>query len=166
MLIESAHKASKIDIDCLSSVFLSKHMLDMHDIFNQEVFQRHIEIPGEYASFCKLIYNAFGQDAPTVSRCNLDTQYACSGKNDVLLGFSAGLDSAYQAIALKERGYNVHLLFARNINTYENGQAWRYAEPIASKLRLDLMSFSMKKCLKKDPANLYRQHWPENPMKN
>jgi len=52
----------------------------------------------------------------------------------------------------------------RGANTYENGQAFKHAEAIANKLNLELIAPKMVKSFKKD--NLFRQSWPENPLKN
>ena len=119
---------------------------------------------------CKLVYSSFKQNDPAFANVELSVKHIERNERlckDVLLGFSAGLDSVYQAILLKENGHNVHLFFARNINTYENGQSWKYAEQIASKLGLDLLAMTVKKDMRKgENANEFRQSWPENPIKN
>lgn len=53
---------------------------------------------------------------------------------DVVLGFSGGLDSVYQALTLKEEGYNVILYHLRGINSYENGQGTARCRKIAEKI--------------------------------
>ncbi len=55
---------------------------------------------------------------------NFEHKPVYKDSKDVLLGFSAGLDSVYQAIALRT-GYNVKLFYLINGNMYENGQSYR-----------------------------------------
>lgn len=169
MTLASRHLATKLDIPCLDSVFLSQCMLDVHDCFNKRVFPNELHVPVGFNNMCTLVYSSFKQEAPALIDVSLGDKHIIksSKSKDVLLGFSAGLDSVYQAILLKELGYDVHLFFAKNINTYENGQAWKYAEQIASKLGLELMAMTVKKNMRKGKnANDFRQSWPENPIKN
>ena len=77
----------------------------------------------------------------------------------VVLGFSGGLDSVYQAINLKERGYEVVLYHLKGINTYENGQASKRCPEIAEKLG---MKYGESAISKKRGI----QQVPENPLKN
>lgn len=168
MVIESQYKATKVDVECFSMPFLAKHALELYDNFNQKDFLADITTIDAFVPMCNMIYQSFHKPLPKVSCISIEKKHidADDGKN-VVLGFSAGLDSVYQALLLKECGYNVHLFFAKNINTYENGQAWKYAQTIANKLNMDLIDASVKKDLRKgDNANAFRQHWPENPMKN
>ena len=88
--------------------------------------------------------------APTITNSDLKT---------VVLGFSGGLDSVYQAIDLKERGYEVILYHLKGINTYENGQATKRCPVIAKKLGMPYVESVISK---KRGA----QSVPENPLKN
>lgn len=80
-------------------------------------------------------------------------------KKTVVLGFSGGLDSVYQAICLKEQGYEVILYHLKNINTYENGQATKQCREIADKLGLKYIESTISK-------TRGSQEVPENPLKN
>lgn len=77
----------------------------------------------------------------------------------VVLGFSGGLDSVYQAIDLKEKGYEVVLYHLKGINTYENGQATKHCESIAEKLGCEYVESVISK-------KRGSQTVPENPLKN
>jgi hypothetical protein len=77
----------------------------------------------------------------------------------VVLGFSGGLDSVYQAIDLKERGYFVTLYHLKGINTYENGQASKRCPEIAKKLKMPYVESVISK-------KRGTQSVPENPLKN
>lgn len=167
MVVKSKHSATKLDIACLSSQFLTQHMLDLYDEFNKEVFEHKIQALAGVVEMCNIVYEKFGFQHPTIDCIDLEHRYIKANEHpkDVALGFSAGLDSTYQAIALKEAGFNVHLIFVRNVNTYENGQSWKYAIEIAHTLGLDMIDVVMQKNLKKS-SNEFRQHWPENPIKN
>ena len=169
MLICSSHSATKVDANCLNAAFLTQYVLDLHDCFNCKPFPSEIEVLSGLIPMCSMIYKSFKQDVPHFNSIDVPCQHIdCKfDSKDVILGFSSGLDSVYQAILLKEQGYDVHLLFAKGINTYENGQAWKYAKPIADKIGVDLISVDVKKNLSKDLLkNPFRQQWPENPIKN
>lgn len=168
MQITSKFLATKIQIDCLNKPFLSQDMLNLYDVFNKKWFDRNLEVLSGFIPMVDLIYNRFKQKYEKTSNINLGKHTIQDTKSkDVILGFSAGLDSVFQAIYLKNAGYNVHLFFARNINTYENGLAWKYAQILAEKLGLDLLAMKVTKNLEKDTHfNPYKQFWPENPMKN
>lgn len=169
MLVSSAHNATKIDVDCLSSTFLTQHILDLHDCFNCKPFPCQLKTLPSLSAMCNMVYESFKQEVPSFDGIDAESMNieSKSDSKDVILGFSSGLDSVYQALLLKEQGYNVHLLFAKGINTYENGQAWKYAQPIADIIGAELMSFNVKKNLSKDLSkNPFRQQWPENPIKN
>lgn len=167
MLLSSKHLSTKLDLDCLNKQFFSQIMLDVYEGFNKQIFPDKAVCPEKFQDMCNLVYASFKQPKPNYVDYEIKKQTILTENKDVLLGFSAGLDSVYQAIYLKETGYNVHLFFAKNINTYENGQAWKYAQIIANKLNLELISISMKKNFKKDLIkNPFKQIWPENPIKN
>lgn len=155
--------SSKLDLP-VSTIKLSQILLDIHDNFNQKVFDKSIVVPKFLQSFTSLIYNAFGQQLPNYIDDSID--YSVNLKNntnDVLLAFSSGLDSVFQAIKLKEAGYNVHLYIVKNINRYENNLAYKFAKPIADKLGLELIEANFKYGKKNEK---YSKIWPENPIKN
>lgn len=168
MELKSKFLATKIQIDCLDNQFLSQNILNLHDIFNKKRFDKNIEALANFIPLVDLLYKSFKQKYDSISSIQLEKHVIKeTNSKDVILGFSAGLDSVFQAIYLKNAGYNVHLFFARNINTYENGLGWKYAQIIAKKLDLDFISMRVVKNLDKDlKFNPYKQIWPENPMKN
>lgn len=167
MLLISKNLSTKLDIDCIKNQIFSQPMLDVYECFNKQRFPTKVTCPEYFQDMCNLVYNSFERKLPIYTNFQIDKQVITCKNNDVLLGFSAGLDSIYQAIYLKESGYNVHLFFAKNINTYENGQGWKYAQIIANKLQLDLINVNVKKDMNKDLYdNPFKQYWPENPIKN
>ena len=164
MTITSKFNATTLEINNIDDLFITLYFLDLYDIFNKKAFSTNIVAPKEIQNMCNIICDSFKQDHLQIEDANITEHKSLENVNskDVLLGFSAGLDSVFQAIWLKEHGYIVHLLFARNINTYENGQSWKYAKIIADKLNLDLIDINVKK-----KRNIeYSQAWPENPIKN
>lgn len=148
-------------------------VLDLHDCLNKNPLPDHITCcPRGLEGMCNVIYSSFGMmNAPMLDVVDLNDDAADvnvggrSGCKDVALGFSGGLDSVYQAIRLQELGYTVHLVFVRGMNTYEGGQAFKYAKSISDELGMELIPVNMKKAWAKS-GNPYRQGWPENPIKN
>lgn len=162
-MLQISSVSSKFELPTASAQF-TQRLLDIHDNFNQQRFDCSIAVPESLRSFTDLIYEAFDQTLPSYQNVseiipvNLE-----SNTDDVLLAFSSGLDSVFQAIKLKEAGYAVHLYFVKNINRYENNLAFKFAKPIADKLGLDLIEANFKYGKKNEK---YSKTWPENPIKN
>lgn len=171
VVVKSKHAATTVEVGCIDKPHMLQSIVDLYDCFNLEDFMSELESPACLTKMCSLIYESFNKPTPAFIDVTLVDRDECielpQNDKDVVLGFSAGLDSVYQAILLKEHGYNVHLMFAKGINTYENGQAWKYAQPIADKLDVELIPVNVKKCMSSDLAkNPFKQKWPENPIKN
>lgn len=79
-------------------------------------------------------------------------------KKKVCLAFSGGLDSVYQALYLKEQGYDVYLLHIANLNAYTNGQELKITKAFAEKFNFPLEIIKFHKTGKKI--------WQENPFKD
>jgi len=137
----------------------------MYDNFNKKEFDKEILIPRVLKKFVSLVYKFHEQEFSVCKTYKVDKIECWFNKNKhVVLGFSGGLDSCYQAFRLREKGYTVHLFHVKNINTYENAQATHLVEPFAQKFLFDLTQVNFIKNSSKD--NPYRQHWPENTIKN
>lgn len=146
--------------------YLTSYFTPLYDNFNKEIFDSEIGIPNAFEDFVQLVYNAHKQSFKRIYMKEISIPKCSYNKDskDVLLGFSAGLDSVYQAIALKEQGYNVKLFYLINGNMYENGQSYKWAKVIAEKLNMPLITAKISPNTKKD--NPYRKFWAENPIKN
>ena len=90
--------------------YLTSYFTPLYDNFNKEIFDSEIGIPNAFEDFVQLVYNAHKQSFKRIYMKEISIPKCSYNKDskDVLLGFSAGLDSVYQAIALKEQGYNVN----------------------------------------------------------
>lgn len=82
----------------------------------------------------------------------------------VLLCFSGGLDSVYQAMKLREKGYEVYLLHISNMNAYTNGQELKIVQQFAEKNNFKLFVVNFTAFNKKD--NPWRKEFQENPVKD
>ena len=155
--------SSKFEIPVQRSI-LTQQILDLHDNFNQQEFDSSIMLLESFQDFSNLIYDSFKQPYPSYQNASENSQIRLDkSTNDVLLAFSSGLDSVFQAIKLKEAGYHVYLYFVKNINRYENNLAYKFAKPIAEKLGLELIEANFKYGKKNEK---YSKTWPENPIKN
>ena len=166
LLLFKSHRIR--EFDDIKSPILTRCFGELFDNFNKEVFDKELYVPAGFEEFVKIIYGAHKQQFTRIYLTDIKQhlQYGVykEDSKEALLGFSAGLDSVYQAIRLKEKGYNVRLFFLRNANMYENGQAYKYAVQIADKLGLPLIAPSISQYTEK--SNPYRKFWPENPIKN
>ena len=150
-------------IEIPSSSFFTKLFFPIYENFNQEYFDVTFKIPKCFKKIVRLVYKFHKQ------KCNLECAKCRkveinSKSNKVVLGFSGGLDSCYQAFYLRKLGYKVILYYVKNINFYENGQAYKAALEFANKYNFKLVEASFVRNSNKD--NPKRQFWNENPVKN
>lgn len=142
---------------------LTKNFTKFYNIFNRKKFDDTITCPAGFSKFFSLIYDSFEQTADILEyRLTLNVKLFDLHPNTVVLGFSGGLDSVYQAIELKKHGYDVILFHVRNINKYENGQSYKAAVECANKLEMPLVVKNFHSTMDKEN----KKQWPENPMKN
>ena len=144
---------------------ISLMILPLYDNFNQITFDNIISVPNGFEKLCNLIYNVFGNNPPII-KC-LEHEKIKLNKNckDVILAFSGGLDSCYQAILLKENGYNVHLFHVKGINVYEGGIQVNAVKSFADKIGCELIYAKFKRKGKRN-INKYYPRWSDNPIKN
>ena len=147
---------------------VTKSVFNMYENFNKETFDSVPNVPVEMISFSDMVYNAHNQTY-TFTRNPIIEKRELTRSNDdvVVLGFSGGLDSVFQALRLIDSGYKVVLFHLKGVNTYENGQGTKHSIHIADKLKqrgVEYVECEIKKT--NDKSNAYKQHWPENPIKN
>ena len=79
----------------------------------------------------------------------------------VLVLFSGGLDSIYQAMKLREEGYSVSLFHMKNQNKYTNGQEVKVSKAFAEKYNFPIVYGDFKAS-----NGEYKKFWQENSWKN
>lgn len=146
---------------------VSCYMLPLYDNFNQKNFDTQTNIIKPFEELSNLVYDVFNQNRPKYDFSTNETLSFpnSSSINDVILGFSGGLDSCYQAIVLKEKGYNVHLFHVNGINAYEGRVQMNAVESFAKKMGMELCLSTWKR-LGKQSTNKYYQQWGDNAIKN
>jgi tRNA(Ile)-lysidine synthase TilS/MesJ len=146
---------------------VTKSVFEIYENFNKEHFDNVPSVPSTLNGFVDMVYNAHNQTYNLSEDVNLTKRNLYVKDNTVVLGFSGGLDSVFQAIYLVHLGYKVVLFHVKGINTYENGQGTKYSKIIADKLSdvgVRYVECEIKKT--NDKENPYKQYWPENPIKN
>jgi 7-cyano-7-deazaguanine synthase in queuosine biosynthesis len=154
--------AVKYEIDGSHSIL--DLVTSIYDNFNKQKFDKKIIIPVVLKKFVSLVYKFHRQEFSICKTYLVPKIKLKENDKHVVLGFSGGLDSCYQAFRLREKGYVVHLFHVKNINTYENAQATHSVELFSKKFSFPLIEVNFIKNNKKD--NPYRQYWPENTSKN
>lgn len=154
--MEIISNAGKLSSDFNISRF-SKYALDIYSSINHEIFDTDIKAPFYWKDCVEIIVNKYGQNSK-VSRFNESIDYIDLDDNRVVIAFSGGLDSCYQALKLREEGYDVILLHICNLNKYTNGQEKKVVLNFAKRFNfsLELVNF------KATPKDKY---WPENSFK-
>jgi hypothetical protein len=135
-------------------------ILPLYSSFNKEAFPRKIKTHKCFCDFVGIIYDAFEQELDIELHTDKIPSYLLCDNKDVILGFSGGLDSAYQALELRRNGYNVHLFHVRGLNGYEGNKAYLASMSFADNLGFDFIEARF--CRGKD----FSMHWIENPIKN
>lgn len=77
--------------------------------------------------------------------------------NTVIVGYSSGIDSTYQALRFKHEGYNVVLLHLANLNRSYPDEATS-CEQFAKYYGFKLIEVDVK--------HIQTEHWVDNPLKN
>lgn len=142
-------------------------VMPLYDNFNQQEFSQSVVTYDCFRPLVSLVYKTFGFDEPTfvTSPCNGKLVSLIGGSNDVLLAFSGGLDSCYQAIRLKDMGYTVHLFHVKSIHAYEGNMQLKAVESFARKMQMEVIYATWKRKGTK-ATNPYYQTWGDNAIKN
>lgn len=151
-------KSRACEITAEFSLSVTGRVLPMYDNFSKAAFDA---IPFGIKSVVDIVYAKHGQSYIECMEVDLNCRKVKSG-NDVVVCYSGGLDSLFQAITLKDNGYNVHLLHVKGINTYENGNSAIAAREAAEYMGIDYHEVKIKKVRDGE----YKQAFPENPVKN
>lgn len=146
-----------------SSSLITKMFFPIYENFNQKHFDVKFKVYKCFKKLVRKVYNFHEQECVLKIK-NYEKIKVQSKSNKVVLGFSGGLDSCYQAFYLRRLGYEVVLYFVKNINSYENGQAYKYGLEFANKYGFKFVEANFVKNSSKD--NPKRQYWNENPVKN
>jgi 7-cyano-7-deazaguanine synthase in queuosine biosynthesis len=139
-----------------------KMIAPLYDNFNKKEFDKKLTVFAGLNDFVNIVYNAFNQQAE-ISNFDISVRNSLTERKRILLAFSGGLDSVYQALILREQGYEVVLFHVKNMNFYTNGQEYKVAKEFADKFKFQLVEASMK-FNKEHPE--YKKVWKENPVKN
>ena len=148
-------------IRCNHQTWLTPLVVELYSAYNHDVLVPDFGLK-ETEEMETLVCNKIGMTHEPMVIEQLSDMCIPVVDNDrraVVLGFSGGLDSVYQAIDLKERGYEVVLYHLKNINTYENGQATKQCPVIAERLGMQYVESVINK-------RRGDQEIPENPLKN
>ena len=155
MTIES--KSLKCNIPSNNSYF-TNFALDMYDNFNKAKFNEEFTTP--FVETANVIYSAFSQKGKIIKENADEKRFNDNGT--ILLAFSGGLDSVYQALRLKETGKKVVLFHVKNMNFYTNGQEYKAAKIFAEYKNFDFVEASVTPIKNSE----YKKVWKENPAKN
>lgn len=138
--------------------YISPFVFDMYDGFNKKPYSLDSCVD-RLQGMCEVVFRKNNQTF-SFSKLVMPKKYEIKNHDKkVVLGFSGGLDSVYQAIWLKESGWDVILYHLKGVNTYENGQATKHCLEIARGLGMIYEESVFKK-------KHNSQQWPENPIKN
>jgi len=135
---------------------------NLYNIFNQKMFNQYIDCPVEFENYVNLIYSKFNQEFHIIRNISINKIELKDINNKVLLACSGGLDSIYQIFQLKELGYEPILYHMKNVNSYENMQAYYSLNELVNKLNIDFIVPEIKHM----QHSAYKKHWAENPIKN
>ena len=159
-------RGNMLSVPCVGVPHCTKMVFDIYENFNKEIFDKDVSCPIELKEMVDLVYNAHKQEYNSIVDIGFKKHNTVSNinKSKICLGFSGGLDSVYHAFVLRDAGYDVVLFHVVGINTYENGQGTKYSKIFADKFGFEYVEGFIKKTM--DKSNVYKQYWPENPIKN
>ena len=146
---------------------LTDAVMPLFDNFNQAQgsLDWGVAIPKPLEPLNDLIYGVFKEDLPSKRYVDVPHVTLTGDTNDVVLAFSGGLDSCYQALRLRESGYTVHLFHVKGVNAYEGGVQVKAVEEFARRTGMDLIYATWKRKGTRE-TNKYYQTWGDNAIKN
>lgn len=131
----------------------------LYTCFNRKNFPDKIYSLDGFTHWICVIYDTFRQPRPSILKYSVIDSYNIPYNNRVLLGFSGGLDSCFQAISLKD-DYDIILYHVSNINRYENGISTKVSRLFSKKSKMKYVEERFRS------TKLYPKELPENPIKN
>ena len=85
-----------------------KMIAPLYDNFNKKEFDKELVTFSGLKDFVSIVYNSFNQQTK-INTFDISVKNSLRENKRVLLAFSGGLDSVYQALILREHGYEVVL---------------------------------------------------------
>lgn len=156
--MEYSNDAGTINLNCYLQN--SINALDIYKYTNPQNFEDNIPVNILFDDSLREIYNIHNQkyNPVIIQPIPLHIQ----SNNKVLLAFSGGLDSVYQAFILRE-SYDVTLFHVKNMNYYTNGKEYQVCEEFSKIYNFPIVYAQFKQNTKDNP---YKKHWKENSFKN
>ena len=83
----------------------------MYNLFGSDILSNHITIMHGFEDLITLLYKVHGFESPDMDVVHYNVLHdstPSTHKSTILLGFSGGLDSVYNALKLRDEGYEVY----------------------------------------------------------
>lgn len=138
----------------------TKEALDVYKYLNCEKFE-NFETIGLFKNTLDLIFKCHNQ-TPIIFYKSRQKSTFCKPNNRALCACSGGLDSCFQALYLRDKGYDVTLMHLINSNYYTNGQEYKVFKEFAKKFNFKTYEPKMSPKFKTE----YSKQWSENSWKN
>lgn len=90
--------------------------LYMYNIFGTNEFPNQLTILDGFQDLIYMLYKKHNINQPLINTITIPMVNILNNDKDILVGFSGGLDSAYCAFKLRDKGYNVILFHITNLN--------------------------------------------------
>lgn len=149
-----------IDIVHNSHSIIYDNTVYMYNLFGSDILPNHITIMHGFEDLITLLYKVHGFESPNIDVAHYNVLYDSTPpthKSTILLGFSGGLDSAYNALKLRDEGYEVLLFHINNLN-----KAYPKEDEFAQYFAIN-QNF---KYITLDAYHLHKEHYIDNPLKN
>ena len=134
--------------------------LNAYKYLNKERF-KDFETISLFEPVLDLIFDCHDQH-PSIRYVRADKPTFCEDGSQVLVCCSGGLDSVYQALKLRDAGYDVTLMHLNGANFYSNGQEYRAFREFAD--RFSFKTYEPKISPKHNGE--YKKFWAENSFKD
>lgn len=138
----------------------AKEALDVYKYLNQKEFNIP-ETISPFSNTLQLIYKCHNQPFVLISHYAPKPTF-CKSNNRVLCACSGGLDSCFQALYLRDKGYDVTLMHLQGANYYTNGQESKVVFEFAKRFNFKLYMPKISPKFKTE----YSKQWSENSWKN
>lgn len=134
-------------------------MLEMYRNFTTNPFTTQPVIYKGFEELVKIVYDKynFEYNDNRVMQILTEERHSKGDNNRVLIGFSGGLDSAYSALSLRDKGYDVTLFHAKSLNKSYPKES-HHAMQFAENLGFTLVTI--------DITHKGKEAYPDNPFKN
>lgn len=157
-MIELENEAIRVFTD-YDSLYI-KEAMNVYKYLNKKIFKDFNTI-NLFKPVLDIIFKLYTQTPKVTYSIAQKPVFVNSGKS-VLVACSGGLDSVYQALYLRNQGYNVILLHLENCNYYTNGLEKKVFLEFANHFNF---KYFMPKISPKQKSD-YKKEWQENSFKN